>query len=917
MKRVCFLVLGMLVIGAAQPAGRASAIPEKKVLITGPINAARLVTLGGNTRPEASPRYDRGRVPDKTRLDHLFLLLRRPPETEQALEQYIHDLTDSHSPHFHHWLTAQQFGEQYGPAPEDIDTIVQWLTSSGFVVNSVYPNGVVIDFSGTVRQVREAFHTEIHRLVVKGVKHIANMSDPKIPAALAPGIVGVVSLNDFIPKPMHRLRSQYTYSGTCGLSSTCYALVPEDLATIYNFNPAFSAGFSGQGQTVVVIEDTDVYSTGDWDTFRSTFGLAAAYPDGSFTQIHPPSGGTNNCTDPGTNADDGEAILDAEWSSAAAPSAAIVLASCANTTNFGGFIALENLLNASGSPPAIISISYGDAETDMGAAANAYVNSLYQQAATKGVSVFVSSGDSGADVEDPNTSYATHGINVSGLASTEYNVAVGGTDFSDTYAGTNSTYWNAADSGNYGSALSYIPEIPWNNSCASVLIALFKGYSETYGPSGFCNSGQGLTTTAGSGGPSGCATGTPSTPGVVGGTCAGYPKPSWQSVFGIPDDSVRDVPDVSLFAANGVWGHYFVFCWSDHSQGGKSCSGAPNTWSGAGGTSFSAPIMAGIQALVNQAGGSRAGNPNPFYYSLASAEYGASGSASCNSALGNGVDASCTFYDITQGDMDIPCRGNNDCYLDSATNGVLSTSNSNYQPAYAWSPGWDFATGIGSVNVSNLVNALASGAVGSLPGSLDFSVQLLNNASGTQSVTVTNTGLAALIIASVTVAGANPGDFTLNDGCASTLDVGSSCLIQVAFQPTALGPRKAYLKISDTAANSPQKIVLAGLGTSLDLSATSLSFAGQTVGTPSSPQTITLTNMGSATINLWQMAILGTNPGDFSTTTNCGATLATSASCTVNVTFTPAATGSRTASLLFSDDAGASPQSVALSGAGN
>ena len=206
---------------------------------------------------------------------------------------------------------------------------------------------------------------------------------------------------------------------------------------------------------------------------------------------------------------------------------------------------------------------------------------------------------------------------------------------------------------------------------------------------------------------------------------------------------------------------------------------------------------------------------------------------------------------------------------------------------------------------------------GPLPGRLDFSVQLLNTASDAQSLTVTNTGLAALSITSVTLEGANPGDFTLNDGCSSTLDVGSSCLIQVAFQPTALGPRKAYLNIGDSAAGSPQRIVLAGLGTSLDLSPASLTFSGQTVGTPSSPQTITLTNMGSATINLWQMAMMGTNPGDFSTTTNCGATLATSASCTVNVTFTPAATGARAASVYFSDDAGGSPQSVALSGAGN
>src|SRR5208337_1146534 len=184
----------------------------------------------------------------------------------------------------------------------------------------------------------------------------------------------------------------------------------------------------------------------------------------------------------------------------------------------------------------------------------------------------------------------------------------------------------------------------------------------------------------GSGGPSGCATGAPANPGVVSGTCAGYSKPSWQFVPGNPTDGVRDLPDVSLFAANGIWGHYYVVCYSDAANGGSSCAGAPDTWSGAGGTSFGAPIMAGIQALVNQVAGGPQGNPNPAYYSLAAKEYGAPGAASCNSTLGNGVAGSCIFYDVTLGDMDQPCTGSNNCYMPSGTYGVLSTSNAAYQP---------------------------------------------------------------------------------------------------------------------------------------------------------------------------------------------------------------------------------------------
>jgi subtilase family serine protease len=539
------------------------------------------------------------------------------------------------------------------------------------------------------------------------VQHIANMSDPQIPAALAPAVVGIVSLNDFRPHPMHRMHKDYTF--TSG-GDTFQAVVPGDLATIYNLNPLFTAGTSGQGQTVVVIEDTNLFSTTDWTTFRSTFGLST-FTSGSLTTVHPaPPSGTNNCTNPGTNGDDGEAILDAEYASAAAPSATIEVASCEDTrTTFGGLIAVQNLINESKTPPAIMSISYGECEALNGATANAAYNSAYQQAVTEGVSVFVSAGDEGAASCDADEAKATHGIGVSGFASTQYNVAVGGTDFGDTDAGSNSTYWNTTNTSTFESAKSYIPEIPWNDSCAGVLLATFEGFATTYGTSGFCNSSTGeadfLTTGAGSGGPSGCATGAASTSGVVSGTCKGYPKPSWQTgVVGIPADGVRDLPDVSLFASNGLWGHYYVFCWSDTREGGTACTGAPSGWSGAGGTSFASPILAGIQALVNQKQGARQGNPNPVYYKLAATEYGASGSTSCNSTNGNTVGSTCIFYDVTKGDMDVNCTGTHNCYRPSGTNGVLSTSDSTYLIAYGTTTGWDFATGIGTVNAANLVN---------------------------------------------------------------------------------------------------------------------------------------------------------------------------------------------------------------------
>ncbi len=693
-------------IASSSPSGPVVSAGVARPLISQPIDERKLVTLKGNTRAEAVPANDRGLVADEYEMQHMLIQLRRPQEREKALNQFIEELNNPKSPDYHNWLTPQQFGDFFGPAKQDIDTVTGWLRSHGFIVNVIYPSGTVVDFSGTAGQVQAAFHTRMHYLSVEGMRHIANMSDPQIPAALAPAIVGIVSLNDFRPRPAHKIRSEFTFSSG---GYTYNAVVPADLATIYNLASLFSVGISGQGQTIAVVEPTNVYNAADWTIFRSTFGLSS-HTSGSFVQVHPaPLSDPSNCSDPGVNSADSEAILDAEYASAAAPGASIVVASCADTaTSSGLLIAFQNLVNGT-NPPDIISVSYGDCEAAVGATANAFVNGMYQQAAAEGISVFVASGDQGAAFCDYGQYYAIHGIGVNFLASTPYNVAVGGTDFSDTYWGMNATYWSLANGPSYGSALSYIPEIPWNDSCASVLIAQYVGYDNTYGSDGLCSSFLAsylglLTTFAGSGGPSGCATGTPASNGIVGGTCAGYAKPSWQSVFGNPADGVRDLPDISLFAANGLWGHYYVYCNSDPVTG-LPCTGAPSGWAGGGGTSFSAPIMAGIQALVNQKAGGKQGNPNPVYYSLAASEYGAAGNSYCNSSLGSGAADSCIFYDVTIGDMNVDCTpGTPNCYAPSGTVGVLSLDTNSYKIAFGTAAGWDFATGIGTVNAYNLVN---------------------------------------------------------------------------------------------------------------------------------------------------------------------------------------------------------------------
>jgi len=704
---VSVLLISNLVLNA-QIVGR-----HARPLIDRNIDESRLHEVAGNTHPQANAENDRGPVAADFAMDHMLLELKRTAAQEHAVEQAIQEMHNPRSPQFHQWMTAQQFGERFGASQQDIDTVTGWLRSHGFAVNAVYPGGTMIDFSGTAAQVRRALHTEIHYLSVNGERHIGNMSDPQIPEALAAVVRGVVSLHDFKPHAMKKLRAaapKFTFSSG---GFTTQALVPGDLYTIYNLTPAFAAGYTGKGQTIAVIEDTDLFSTSDWNAFRTAFGLTQ-YASGSLTSVHP-AGGAGNCGAPGVNSDDVEAALDAEWASAAAPDAAIVVAACESTVaTFGGMIAMANLINGA-NPPNIMSLSYGACEAENGDSGNAVYSTMYQQAVAEGISVFVAAGDEGAAGCDAGSNTATHGIGVSGFASTAYNVAVGGTDFGDSYANTNSTYWNTKNSPVFDSALSYIPEIPWNDSCAGSLLASVFDYTTTYGASGFCGStaaqDNGLQlVVAGSGGPSGCASGAPQRPGIVSGSCAGIAKPSWQAgLAGIPNDGVRDIPDVSLFAGDGVWGHYYVFCWSDSFNGGGPCTGDPSNWSGAGGTSFGAPILAGVQALINQKMGGNQGNPNAVYYQLA-----ASSGNVCDSSAGDPGQSPCVFHNVTLGDIDVNCSGTTNCFgtsapergigrRNTAADGALSTSTSLYTPAYQTAPGWNFAAGIGSVNVYNLL----------------------------------------------------------------------------------------------------------------------------------------------------------------------------------------------------------------------
>lgn len=722
MRRVLSLACSMCVVILLLTAGMSSLLfSQTASRITQRIDESQLVRLSRNTRPEGkNASFDRGPVADSYIADHMLLVLQRSPEQEQELDKLLEELNDRKSPNFHKWLQPEEFGRRFGASQEDIDTVSSWLELHGFQVNKAYPSHMMIDFSGSAASLKEAFHTEIHQLDVNGEMHLSNDRDPRIPAALAPVIQGIFSLNDFKPEPMYRLATQYTFA-SCAATSTntqpgvCNAMTPGDDATIYNLNPLWAAGYTGQGQTIYVAEDSTFNTAADWATYRAEFGLNA-YTAGTFTQTNPGS-----CTNPGSTGAATEAELDGEMATTMAPSAAVNLISCADTVFTTGVLtAVMNQVNTNGAKVGVISVSYGVCEILAGSSGTAAFSNAYQQAVTEGYSVFVSTGDSGAASCAGNGSTDNeYSIGINGWGSSPYNVAVGGTDFEDTFnakianqseGGVTipvSTYWNATNGTYYNSAKSYVPEIPWNDACSSALISDYlTGSYAPYGASpATCNnasydtSATFLTTGSGAGGASNCATGVPAE-GVttsyedtgVYPSCQGWPKPSYQSgsslngavaVYGQPSDAVRDTPDVSMFASNGVWGHYQVVCYTGTLSGTKyACTGAPSAWLGLGGTSVAAPSMAGIQALVNQKTGELWGNPNPIYYQIAQNQYGTAGGSfagsTCNSSGSGGPASGCAFNDVTQGDMDVPCIYDStifeaQCYKPAGTYGVTST----------------------------------------------------------------------------------------------------------------------------------------------------------------------------------------------------------------------------------------------------
>lgn len=672
----------LLWITAAAYAGAQTAAPVAS-RVTQAVNNLQRVTLSNSVSARIAAAKDLGSLTGSHALTRMMLVLKRSDEQQKALDTLVAAQHQKGSASYRKWLTPAEFQSRFAPSTADLAQITGWLQAQGFSNVKVAPGGQRIEFDGAAATVESAFQTSMHKFQVSttlGTEvHIANKTAISIPQALSPVVAGVVSLHNFQSRPayvsaglakrnangkLERVNPNTTV--TDGNGNYGYYLSPADIKTIYGANPLPSS-VDGTGVSIAIIGRTSIRLS-DLQAFRDIFSLPAKDPNVILTG-----------PDPGeVYGDIGESSLDLEWAGALAPNATLNFVTAASTDTTDGIslaaaYAVENVVSP------IISLSYGACEQTLGDNTNLFMKLLWQQAAAEGISVFVSSGDSaaaGCDVARSG-SPSTIGEGVNGLASTPYNVAVGGTQFAE--GSLADLYWDSNNGANLSSAIGYIPEYVWNQSC-----------DPSYPSSVFnCVNDQTYTNIfGGGGGPSRCVE--TSTDGEGNVTClAGYPKPSWQKGAGVPDDSVRDIPDVS-FNASGLDDPY-MFCYQAACEYTKTTTGVSvNSIALAGGTSISTPVMAGIMALVEQQNGTFLGLPNYNLYNLAAQD-----GESCTSVDRNDPTqpASCIFNDITVGNNGAP--------------GLPGYGTDT--PDFTATAGYDLATGLGSINIANLVNKWKNG----------------------------------------------------------------------------------------------------------------------------------------------------------------------------------------------------------------
>ena len=610
-----------------------------------------VTAIKGTVHPRLRSEYDQG-LKDASTVLHGLTMNFAPTAAQQAdLDALLARQLQPSSPDYQRWLTPQQFADRFGMSQQDISRVSTWLQSQGFTVDGVADSRNAIRFSGSVATVESVLRTQIHNYSVDGETHFANSSEISLPAAIAPSISSIRGLNDFRPRPQN-IRVPTAHTGlshpefTSGQSGSHF-LTPGDFATIYNVNPVYTAGYTGKDQTIAVLGQTAVVMA-DITAFRAAAGLSVNNP----TIVVVP--GTTPPNNPGSG-DMTEADLDLEWTGGVAKDANIVFINSANIFDSMLYV-IQNKISVGGSSITIpiISNSYGSCETNFGAADIKTLETALKQANVQGQTLVTASGDSGAADCDYSSATAVinsakGGLKVDYPASSAYATGAGGNEFSEGTATGDTPYWSANGTNDViSSAKSYIPEMTWNDTAASIS-----------GGGGFSSSG--------------------------GGASYLFSKPTWQAnVPGIPNDNARDLPDISLNASASH--DPYLFCTqikpSSTAAYTSSCTNgfrySDNSLEAVGGTSAAAPTFAGILALIEQKVGSPQGNINPTLYAIAA----------------DPTSYAAVFHDITSGTNIVPCgAGTPDC-----VNGQLG---------YTAGTGYDQVTGLGSVDANALAAAFS------------------------------------------------------------------------------------------------------------------------------------------------------------------------------------------------------------------
>jgi subtilase family serine protease len=669
--------------------------------ITTEIDNSERATIPG-TRPSITNlANDAGRVPLTTRIQGISVVFRRSAAQESILQSLLAAQQNTASSLYHKWLTPDQFAAQFGLAESDISTVAAWLEQQGFSVDGVSRSKNRIAFSGTAGQVAATFGAELRYYKIDGHKYYAPSSDISVPTALSSLVVSVTNLSSFRPRSHVKFRPKFTSS-----QSGNHYLTPKDVATIYDIGAAYTAGYTGSGQSIAIVGQSSI-SLSDVENFQSAAGITVKDP----TLVLVPDSGTATVS----SGDESESDLDLEYSGGIARGASIFFVYVGNNSNYSVWDSINYAVDNQVAP--VISTSYGDCETDLGSANYSTLNSVLAQAAAQGQTVIAAAGDSGSTDCYGYTNLTTsqqEALAVDFPASSQYVTGMGGTEFpSADVSSSNTTYWDSASGSDViSSALSYIPEQVWNDDSSS---------------NGLSSGGGGVSTLTA--------------------------RPSWQTgVPGIPSGGYRLVPDISLDASPNNAG--YLFCSSDSGATGitGSCSNGfrdsnDQYLTVAGGTSFDAPIFAGMLAIINQKLNSTGqGVVNGTLYTLAS----------------DATTYAQAFHDITS--------GSNECAAGS------SYCSSEGESEYSATTGYDEASGLGSVNFYNLLLAwpttassvldastttLSATTTSPAPGASDTIT--ITVASGSSSVTTTPTGTLTILVDGAT----ETSSLALSNGSAS------------------------------------------------------------------------------------------------------------------------------------------------------